>query len=392
MSGDRKDADGDQASGSALAIVRGACSTGCPGRSSTEARGSGSRRRSASRSRSQSMCSIDRRSDPAVPAGGVSPRSDDAVRPSRRIRSSSARRGLVLEREEDGMSTAKKRKTMQRGVSAGDAALDLDARTGSRVVSARWSSTTARRRRRRRSCSTTTSTSCTGSRRSSAPTRARRWPRSGGGSCSIGVEDNDDPAVLGADGLGVAVPDRQLRHGLLPQLHRPARRADGDRRAHRSARRRGSSARSTTCGSAGSPTSACPGPDRAQGGRYLIVGPGHDGPLPDGGFHVSHARTTRVVVLGRAFMVDDDPGPPVEAIRDGVRISPYVPGGQGTAVAAFLAGEVPTLAPGRPGRRDSGSSRGRGSRSTRSRRTTSASGRPSTSWCSRSRPGRVSPS
>ena len=38
-----------------------------------------------------------------------------------------------------------------------------------------------------------------------------------------------------------------------------------------------------------------PGPDRAQGGRYLIVGPGYDGPLPDGGFHVSHARTTRVV-------------------------------------------------------------------------------------------------
>ena len=25
-----------------------------------------------------------------------------------------------------------------------------------------------------------------------------------------------------------------------------------------------------------------PGPDRAQGGRYLFVGPGYDGPLPDG--------------------------------------------------------------------------------------------------------------
>jgi hypothetical protein len=37
-----------------------------------------------------------------------------------------------------------------------------------------------------------------------------------------------------------------------------------------------------------------PGPDRAAGGRYLIVGPDYDGPLPDGGFHVSHARTTRV--------------------------------------------------------------------------------------------------
>ena len=88
-----------------------------------------------------------------------------------------------------------------------------------------------------------------------------------------------------------------------------------------------------------------PGPDRGQGGRYLIVGPGYDGPLPDSGFHVSHARTTRVCVLGRAFMVDNDPQVPVEAIRSGFRISPYVPGAQGTAVATFLAGEAPLGAP-----------------------------------------------
>jgi hypothetical protein len=84
-----------------------------------------------------------------------------------------------------------------------------------------------------------------------------------------------------------------------------------------------------------------PGPDRAQGGRYLIAGPGYDGPLPDSGFHVSHARTTRVCVLGRAFMVDNDPRVPVETIRNGFRISPYVPGAQGTAVATFLAGKAP---------------------------------------------------
>ena len=84
-----------------------------------------------------------------------------------------------------------------------------------------------------------------------------------------------------------------------------------------------------------------PGPDRAQGGRYLIAGPDYDGPLPDSGFHVSHARTTRVCVLGRAFMVDNDPRVPVEAIRSGFRISPYVPGAQGTAVATFLAGAAP---------------------------------------------------
>ena len=77
-----------------------------------------------------------------------------------------------------------------------------------------------------------------------------------------------------------------------------------------------------------------PGPDRSAGGRYLIVGPGYDGPLPDSGFHVFHARTKRVTVLGRAFLIDNDPTVPVETIRSGLRVSPYVPGAQGTAVAS----------------------------------------------------------
>ena len=83
------------------------------------------------------------------------------------------------------------------------------------------------------------------------------------------------------------------------------------------------------------------GPDRGQGGRYLLVGPGYDGPLPDSGFHVSHVRTTRATVIGRAFMIDNDPTVPVEVIRTGFRVSPYVPGAQGTAVGTFLAGDAP---------------------------------------------------
>jgi hypothetical protein len=53
-----------------------------------------------------------------------------------------------------------------------------------------------------------------------------------------------------------------------------------------------------------------PGPDRAQGGRYLLAGPGYDGPLPDSGFHVFHVRTTRATVLGRAFMGQQRPEGP----------------------------------------------------------------------------------
>src|SRR5262245_50989201 len=37
-----------------------------------------------------------------------------------------------------------------------------------------------------------------------------------------------------------------------------------------------------------------PGPDRGEGGKYLIVPPDYDGLLPEGGFFVAKARTTRV--------------------------------------------------------------------------------------------------
>jgi hypothetical protein len=46
-----------------------------------------------------------------------------------------------------------------------------------------------------------------------------------------------------------------------------------------------------------------PGPDRGEGGRYLLVGPGYDGALPDSGFHVSHVGTTRAAMIGRAFVI-----------------------------------------------------------------------------------------
>ena len=84
-----------------------------------------------------------------------------------------------------------------------------------------------------------------------------------------------------------------------------------------------------------------PGPDRSEGGKYLIVGPGYDGPLPDSGFHVSHARTNIVTVVGRAFMIDNDPTGPVAEIKQSFRVYPYTAGAEGTAVASFLVGEAP---------------------------------------------------
>ncbi|HET6444560.1 MAG TPA: DUF1254 domain-containing protein, partial [candidate division Zixibacteria bacterium] len=88
-----------------------------------------------------------------------------------------------------------------------------------------------------------------------------------------------------------------------------------------------------------------PGPDRGEGGRFLLVPPDYDGSLPDSGFHVAQSRTTRVLVLGRSFLVDNDPRPVVEVIKKHIKIYPYTPGGYGTSIKTLLEGNVQ---PGKP--------------------------------------------
>ncbi len=91
-----------------------------------------------------------------------------------------------------------------------------------------------------------------------------------------------------------------------------------------------------------------PGPDRGQGGKYLIVPPDYDGVLPKDGFYVAHARTRFVWWFGRMFLENKrDPKPPAEAIRASTKIYPYEPGGVGTPIAEFLAGQA-RLAPIKP--------------------------------------------
>jgi hypothetical protein len=80
------------------------------------------------------------------------------------------------------------------------------------------------------------------------------------------------------------------------------------------------------------------GPDRGEGGRFLLIPPGDDGLLPESGYHVRHSRTTRAVLLGRSFMVDSDPAPTVELIKRTLKIYPYGAGGFGTSVATLLEG------------------------------------------------------
>jgi hypothetical protein len=83
-----------------------------------------------------------------------------------------------------------------------------------------------------------------------------------------------------------------------------------------------------------------PGPDRGEGGKYLLVPPGYDGPLPEGGFYIARSRTNRVLYAARAFLVNNDPKPAVENIRKHLKIYPYTPGAVGTSIATALEGTV----------------------------------------------------
>ena len=135
-----------------------------------------------------------------------------------------------------------------------------------------------------------------------------------------------------------------------------------------------------------------PGPDRGEGGKYLILPPGYDGPLPEGGFFVARARTTRVAdprphVHGertiRKPAVESDPQVHQDlSLRGRRRRHEHrrVPDRQGQARPrhAAAADRVPR--------------RQRQGDQHRFRRTTSASTRCSTTSCSRSRPRRSTPS
>jgi len=87
-----------------------------------------------------------------------------------------------------------------------------------------------------------------------------------------------------------------------------------------------------------------PGADRGQGGTYLLVGPGYDGPLPEGGCYIRHSRTNHVTLIGRAFINEnpgDDPAPTVDRIKEELKIYPYAAGGVGSSIGSYLTGKGP---------------------------------------------------
>jgi len=84
-----------------------------------------------------------------------------------------------------------------------------------------------------------------------------------------------------------------------------------------------------------------PGPDRGLGGKYLLVGPGYEGTLPEGGYFVAHSNTNYVLYAARAFLEDGkDPKPAVKNIKENLKIYRYAPGSYGTSIAEALTGTV----------------------------------------------------
>ena len=82
-----------------------------------------------------------------------------------------------------------------------------------------------------------------------------------------------------------------------------------------------------------------PGPDRGEGGKYLIVPPGYEGTLPEGEFNVAHSKTNYGVWFFRAFLENNDPKPTADRIRKFTKVYPYQAGGLGTPIAEFLEGK-----------------------------------------------------
>jgi hypothetical protein len=83
-----------------------------------------------------------------------------------------------------------------------------------------------------------------------------------------------------------------------------------------------------------------PGPDRGEGGKYLILPPDYSGPVPEG-FFVARSRTNSILWFGRSFLENhNDPKPVVEGIKKFTKVYAYEPGGVGTPIADFLAGKA----------------------------------------------------
>ncbi len=63
------------------------------------------------------------------------------------------------------------------------------------------------------------------------------------------------------------------------------------------------------------------GPDKGEGGKYLLLPPGYKGDVPDG-YHVVKSPTFNIWLPWRSFLVDGDPKPGVDLVKKFTKIYP----------------------------------------------------------------------
>ena len=63
------------------------------------------------------------------------------------------------------------------------------------------------------------------------------------------------------------------------------------------------------------------GPDKGEGGKYLLLPPGYKGTVPDG-YHVVRSPTFNIWIPWRSFLVKGDPKPGVELVKKFTKIYP----------------------------------------------------------------------
>ena len=65
------------------------------------------------------------------------------------------------------------------------------------------------------------------------------------------------------------------------------------------------------------------GPDKAQGGKYLILPPNYDGELPEDGYFIIQSEMNDYMFFIRAFVEDDDLHSTVNTLFNSIKIYPY---------------------------------------------------------------------
>jgi len=73
------------------------------------------------------------------------------------------------------------------------------------------------------------------------------------------------------------------------------------------------------------------GPDKGQGGKYVLLPPGYKGDVPSGYFAI-RSTTFGNIVFWRSFLVDGNPAPGVEAVKKFTKIYPLSQAGNPSAV------------------------------------------------------------